>query len=61
MVLIEATQGALVEGRAFDIDDVILNTLGALIGYVLLGRRLGSALHPHRTHWWQRSRNDPPR
>ncbi|WUH93028.1 VanZ family protein [Streptomyces sp. NBC_00433] len=57
MVLIEAAQGALVEGRAFDIDDVILNTLGALIGYLLLGRRLGSALHPHRTHWWHRFRS----
>lgn len=59
MVLIEATQGALVEGRAFDIDDVILNTLGALLGYLLLGRRLGSALHPHRTHWWHRFRRPP--
>jgi glycopeptide antibiotics resistance protein len=57
MVMIEATQGALVEGRAFDIDDVILNTTGALLGYVLLGRRLGSALHPHRPHWW---RHSPP-
>nr|WP_235002137.1 VanZ family protein [Actinacidiphila paucisporea] len=57
MVLIEATQGILVEGRAFDIDDVILNTLGALLGYLLLGRRLGSALHPHRTHWWHRFRS----
>jgi glycopeptide antibiotics resistance protein len=54
MVLIEAAQGALVEGRAFDIDDVILNTAGALLGYLLLGRRLGSALHPHRDHWWHR-------
>jgi glycopeptide antibiotics resistance protein len=52
MVLVEAAQGAIVEGRAFDIDDVILNTLGALIGYLLLGRRLGRALHPRRTHWW---------
>ncbi|MYS22437.1 VanZ like family protein [Streptomyces sp. DvalAA-14] len=54
MVMIEITQGAIVEGRAFDIDDVILNTTGALIGYVLLGRRLGLALHPRRTHWWHR-------
>ncbi|WP_443070933.1 VanZ family protein [Streptomyces sp. NBC_01476] len=54
MVLVEATQGAIVEGRAFDIDDVILNTAGALIGYLLLGRRLGRALHPRRTHWWHR-------
>jgi hypothetical protein len=55
MVLVEATQGAIVEGRAFDIDDVILNTTGALIGYILLGRRLGLALHPRRAHWWQRT------
>ncbi|WP_407648886.1 VanZ family protein [Actinacidiphila epipremni] len=54
MVMIEITQGAMVEGRAFDIDDVILNTAGSLLGYLLLGRRLGSALHPHRTHWWHR-------
>ncbi|HEY9441035.1 MAG TPA: VanZ family protein, partial [Streptomyces sp.] len=40
MVVIELTQGALVEGRAFDIDDVILNTTGALLGYALVGRRL---------------------
>jgi glycopeptide antibiotics resistance protein len=52
MVLVEAAQGAVVEGRAFDIDDVILNTLGALLGYLLLGRRLGRALHPRRAHWW---------
>ncbi|MEV8569315.1 VanZ family protein [Streptomyces sp. NPDC051322] len=55
MLLVEAAQGALVEGRAFDIDDVILNTTGALVGYLLLGRRLGRALHPRRHHWWQRS------
>jgi len=45
MLLVEFAQGALVEGRAFDIDDVILNTTGALIGYVLLGRRLSRAVH----------------
>jgi hypothetical protein len=59
MVLIETTQGILVEGRAFDIDDVILNTAGSLLGYLILGRRLGSALHPHRTHWWHRFRSTP--
>ncbi|WNI16004.1 VanZ family protein [Actinacidiphila sp. ITFR-21] len=52
MVVVETAQGAIVEGRAFDIDDVILNTFGALLGYLLLGRRLGLALHPRRTHWW---------
>ncbi|MEU6258453.1 VanZ family protein [Streptomyces sp. NPDC047043] len=45
MLMVEFAQGALVTGRAFDIDDVILNTTGALVGYVLLGRRLGRAVH----------------
>jgi hypothetical protein len=54
MVLVETAQGLIVEGRAFDIDDVILNTTGALLGYLLLGRRLGRALHPRRPHWWHR-------
>ncbi|KMS77444.1 membrane protein [Streptomyces viridochromogenes] len=45
MLLVEFAQGALVTGRAFDIDDVILNTTGALIGYLLLGRRLSRAVH----------------
>ncbi|WP_404961719.1 VanZ family protein [Streptomyces sp. 147326] len=54
MTLVELTQGALVTGRVFDIDDVILNTAGALLGYLLIGRRLGRAVHPRRTHWWHR-------
>ncbi|MDQ0597085.1 glycopeptide antibiotics resistance protein [Streptomyces canus] len=45
MLLVEFAQGAMITGRAFDIDDVILNTAGALIGYVLLGRRLSRAVH----------------
>ncbi|WP_149823802.1 VanZ family protein [Streptomyces tailanensis] len=45
MLLVELVQGAVVTGRAFDIDDVILNTTGALLGYLLLGRRLGRAVH----------------
>ncbi|MDX2552451.1 VanZ family protein [Streptomyces stelliscabiei] len=45
MLLVELVQGALVTGRAFDIDDVILNTTGALLGYLLLGQRLGRAVH----------------
>ncbi|MEV6437360.1 VanZ family protein [Streptomyces anulatus] len=40
MSVVELIQGALVEGRAFDIDDVILNTAGALLGYFVLGRRI---------------------
>ncbi|MFD8588206.1 VanZ family protein [Streptomyces sp. NPDC059637] len=54
MVLVETVQGAVVTGRAFDIDDVILNTSGALLGYLLLGRRIGRAVHPPRRRWWQR-------
>ncbi|MFI1172335.1 VanZ family protein [Streptomyces melanogenes] len=45
MVFIELAQGALVEGRAFDVDDVLLNTSGALLGYLLLGRRMGRGFH----------------
>jgi hypothetical protein len=44
----------MVEGRAFDVDDVILNTVGALLGYLLLGHRLAAALHPDHPHWWHR-------
>ncbi|MEU9733171.1 VanZ family protein [Streptomyces sp. NPDC048002] len=45
MLMVEFAQGALITGRAFDIDDVILNTSGALIGYLLLGRRMSRAVH----------------
>ncbi|MFD7734985.1 VanZ family protein [Kitasatospora phosalacinea] len=45
MVTVEAAQGLLVEGRAFDVDDVLLNTLGALLSHLLLGRRIGRALY----------------
>ncbi|WP_030172422.1 VanZ family protein [Streptomyces sp. NRRL S-813] len=48
MLMVEFAQGALITGRAFDIDDVILNTTGALVGYLLLGRRLGRAVHARR-------------
>lgn len=48
MLLVEFAQGALVTGRAFDIDDVILNTGGALIGYLLAGRRLGRTVHARK-------------
>ncbi|WP_235023634.1 VanZ family protein [Streptomyces sp. WAC05374] len=54
MILVELVQGALVTGRAFDVDDVILNSAGAFLGYVILGRRLGRAVHPRRRHWWHR-------
>ncbi|WP_053912765.1 VanZ family protein [Streptomyces sp. TP-A0875] len=48
MLLVEFAQGALVTGRAFDIDDVILNSAGALAGYLLLGRRMSRAVHARR-------------
>ncbi|MFE5394031.1 VanZ family protein [Streptomyces sp. NPDC056568] len=48
MLLVEFAQGALVTGRAFDIDDVILNSTGALIGYLLLGRRMSRAVHARK-------------
>ncbi|MEU8892120.1 VanZ family protein [Streptomyces sp. NPDC048442] len=48
IVLVELAQGAIVRGRAFDVDDVIMNTAGALIGYVVLGRRLGRVVHRRR-------------
>ncbi|WP_237551773.1 MULTISPECIES: VanZ family protein [unclassified Streptomyces] len=52
MLTVEVAQGLLVTGRAFDIDDVILNSAGAFLGYLVLGRRLGRALHPRRVRWW---------
>lgn len=45
MLLVELAQGALITGRAFDVDDVILNTTGALLGHLLLGRRFRRAVH----------------
>ncbi|MFC9952303.1 VanZ family protein [Streptomyces prasinus] len=48
MLMVEFAQGAMITGRAFDIDDVILNTSGALIGYLLLGRRLSRAVHARK-------------
>jgi glycopeptide antibiotics resistance protein len=59
MMLVELAQGALVTGRAFDIDDVILNTSGAVLGYLLLGRRIGRAVHPPRRRWWHRMTGRP--
>jgi glycopeptide antibiotics resistance protein len=37
---IETLQGNLITGRAFDSDDVILNTGGVVLAYLLIGRRL---------------------
>ncbi|MFF4344892.1 VanZ family protein [Kitasatospora sp. NPDC001540] len=49
MLLVELVQGALVTGRAFDVDDIILNTGGAVLGYLLLGRRLVRVVRRGRT------------
>ncbi|GGV56332.1 VanZ family protein [Streptomyces longisporoflavus] len=59
MLLVELAQGMLVTGRAFDVDDVLLNTTGAVLGYLLVGRRLGRAVHPRRRHWWHRFTKRP--
>ncbi|MCX0242236.1 VanZ family protein [Streptomyces drozdowiczii] len=45
IVLVELVQGAIVRGRAFDVDDVILNTTGALLAYLFVGRRLSHRYH----------------
>ncbi|WP_330451441.1 MULTISPECIES: VanZ family protein [unclassified Streptomyces] len=45
IVLVELVQGAVVTGRAFDVDDVILNTAGALLAYLFVGRRLSHRYH----------------
>lgn len=53
IVFVELVQGALVAGRAFDIDDVILNTAGALLGYLVLGRRLSHRYHVLAAEPWR--------
>ncbi|WP_030166148.1 VanZ family protein [Spirillospora albida] len=42
---IEAVQGLFVIGRAFDVDDVILNVTGVVLAYLLLGRYLSRRVH----------------
>ena len=59
MALVELAQGAIVAGRAFDVDDVILNTTGALIGYALLGRRLGRAGRSRRGEPHESAASEP--
>ncbi|MFJ6433096.1 VanZ family protein [Streptomyces sp. NPDC091416] len=67
IVVVELVQGALVAGRAFDIDDVILNTAGALLGYLVLGRRLSHRYHVLAAEPWREAvpvparRNKPAR
>ncbi|WP_345945224.1 VanZ family protein [Streptomyces albus subsp. chlorinus] len=48
MLLVETVQGLWVTGRAFDVDDVLLNAAGALLGYLCVGRRLSRAVHVPR-------------
>ncbi|MER7177326.1 VanZ family protein [Streptomyces mesophilus] len=57
MLCVEVVQGLVITGRAFDIDDVLLNTGGALLGYLLIGRRLSRSIHPprrRRFRWYGR-------
>lgn len=54
IALIELFQHFFVEGRSFDVDDLILAAIGAAIGYVPLGRMFAMRLHPNHLHWWQR-------
>lgn len=41
---IETVQGTFVMGRAFDVDDVILNVAGVVLAYLLIGRKLSLKL-----------------
>jgi len=42
---IETVQGVLITGRTFDVDDIILNTIGATLAYLLVGRWVGRLVH----------------
>lgn len=55
ITVIESVQHFLVPGRSFDVDDIILALVGALLAYLLLGRRLSRALHPDHRHAWERA------
>lgn len=37
---VETVQGVLIPGRAFDVDDVILNAAGVILAHLLVGRRI---------------------
>lgn len=43
---IETVQGVMITGRSFDVDDVILNTAGAFIAYLVVGRRFARWTRP---------------
>jgi hypothetical protein len=42
---IETAQGTLIVGRAFDADDVLLNTAGAVVAYLVAGRKVAGWAH----------------
>jgi glycopeptide antibiotics resistance protein len=52
--LLELAQHFFVRGRSFDVDDLILAAIGAVVGYLPLGRYLSLRVHPGHRHWWQR-------
>ena len=54
ITLVELTQRFFIEGRSFDVDDIILAVVGAAIGYVPFGRYFSLRVHPYHRHWWQR-------
>ncbi|MHA6765052.1 VanZ family protein [Streptacidiphilus sp. PAMC 29251] len=54
VLLLELAQHFFIEGRSFDVDDLILAAIGAVIGYVPIGRYLSLRVHPGHRHWWQR-------
>ena len=57
ILLVELAQHFFVEGRSFDVDDIILAAFGAALGYLPLGRLLARWVHPRHRHWWQRARD----
>lgn len=42
---IETAQGTVISGRSFDVDDIVLNTLGAVLAYLIIGRPLTRRIH----------------
>jgi hypothetical protein len=44
---VETIQGVFVPGRAFDIDDILLNVVGVIAAYLLIGRRVTTAVRGH--------------
>ena len=54
VLILELAQHFFVRGRSFDVDDLILAAVGAVIGYVPIGRYLSLRIHPGHRHWWQR-------